>query len=112
MNSDILRRLRDAQDFGELAQALIAECEPYGQIHSLQLTHNKRAGHVSCLLELDQPAQLPALKRALGATGLGGSIYLEIPVGGDFARADSAAVLAAGARPGFLPEERANPLTV
>ena len=92
MRSDILDLLRDSQDFGELTQALIAVCEPYGQIHSLQLTHNKRAGRVSCVLELDSAKQLPALKRALGATGLDGSVYLEIPVRGGFARADTEAV--------------------
>jgi hypothetical protein len=92
MRSDVLDQLRDAQDFGELTQALIAVCEPYCQIHSLQLTHNKRAGNVSCRIELDSPRQQPALKRALGATGFDGSVYLEIPVREDFARAESAPV--------------------
>ena len=92
MRSDILDRLRDAQDFGELTQALIAVCEPYCQVHSLQLTHNKRAGRVCCLIELDSPKQQPALKRALGATGFDGSVYLEIPVCDDFARTGPASV--------------------
>ena len=85
MNSHLLDRLRDAQDFGELTQALVAVGEPFGRIHAVQLTHNKRAGHVSCLIELDSAKQQPALKRALGATGLNGSVYLEIPVAPDFA---------------------------
>jgi len=111
MKSDILDRLRDAQDFGELALALLGECEPYGQIHSLQLTHNKRAGRVSCVVELDSPKQQPALKRALGATGFDGSVYLEIPVRGDFARADTAPDLVEGVQHRFMPDGRASPLT-
>jgi hypothetical protein len=95
MGSDVLDQLREAQDFGELTQALSAVCESYCQIHSLRLTHNKRAGRVCCLIELDSPRQQPALKRALGATGLDGSIYLEIRVRDDFARVASEAVAAA-----------------
>jgi hypothetical protein len=111
MKPDVLDLLRDAQDFGELTQALIAVCEPYGQIHSLQLTHNKRAGRVSCLVELDSIKQQPALKRALGATGFDGSVYLEIPVRDEFARADPMPA-AAAAQSGFFPDERASPLTL
>jgi hypothetical protein len=100
------------QDFGELTQALLAECEPYGQIHSLQLTHNKRAGRVACVVELDSPRHVPALKRALGiTTGLGGSVYLEIPVHADFARADAAPELDPGVQHGLLLVGRASPLT-
>ena|SRR5260221_14402825 len=94
MRSDVLHLLHDAQNFGELAQALSAFCEPYCQIHSLQLTHNKRAGTVSCVIELDSPKQQPALKQALGAAGYGGSVYLEIPVRDDFAHVESDAVVA------------------
>ena len=111
MKTDLLERLRNAQDFGELTQALLAECEPYGQVHSVQLTHNKRAGRVSCVVELDSPRHLPALKRALGTTGLGGSVYLEIPVREDFARTDAAPDLAAGVQHGLLLVGRASPLT-
>jgi hypothetical protein len=111
MNKHLLDRLSDAQDFGELARALAAECEPHGRIHSLQLTHNKRAGRVSCVIEMDSPKQQLALKRALGATGLDGSAYLEIPVSGDFALADSAAGFPADLQTGYLPDGRASPLT-
>src|SRR5258707_10301388 len=111
MNSHILDRLCDAQDFGELTQALVAVCEPFGRIHAVQLTHNKRAGHVSCLVELDSPKLQPALKRALGATGFDGSVYLEVPVRDDFAHADAAPDLAGDVQQHFLPDGRASPLT-
>jgi len=89
MNQDVLDSMNGVQDFGELTQAILTVCERYGQVHSLQLTHNKRAGRVSCLIELDSPKMQPALKRALGATGLEDSVYLEIPVRDDFACADA-----------------------
>src|SRR5258706_7766376 len=89
MRSDVLHLLRDAQTFGELAQALSAFCEPYGQIHSLLLTHNKRAGTVSCVIEMDSAKQQPALKHALGAAGYGGSGYPQIPGRDDFAPLES-----------------------
>jgi len=99
MNQDVLDSLNGAQDFGELTQGLLAVCERYGQVHSLRLTHNKRAGRVSCLIELDSPKLQPALKRALGATGLEDSVYLEIPVRDDFACSDA---LHAPVHPGSL----------
>src|SRR5258707_15116532 len=110
MNSHILDRLCDAQDFGELTQALVAVCEPFGRIHAVQLTHNKRAGPVSCLIELDSAKQQPALKRALGATGLNGSVYLEIPVAPDFAHTEPAAEFEASAPTGFCRSEAHPPL--
>ena len=111
MNKRLMDRLSDAQDFSDLARTLVAECEPYGRIHSLHLTHNKRAGRVSCVIEMDSLKQQQAMKRAMGATGLDGSAYLEIPVGGDFAVADSPADYAGDLQPGFLPDGRASPLT-
>jgi hypothetical protein len=113
MNRHLLDRLGEAQDFTELAQSLVAECKPYGQIHSLHMTHNKRAGRVSCVVEMDSLKQQTVLKRALGATGLDGSAYLEVPVGDDFA-SEAANDFSPEAQPqsGFLPSGRATPLTV
>ena len=111
MNKHLIDRLSDAQDFSDLASALVAECEPYGRIHSLHLTHNKRAGRVSCVIEMDSLKQQQAMKRGLGATGLDGSAYLEIPVSGDFAVTDSPADYAGDLQTGYLPSGRASPLT-
>jgi hypothetical protein len=111
MNRQLPERLSDAQDFAELARALVAECEQHGQIHSLHLTHNKRAGTVSCVVELDSPKQQVALKRALGATGPEGSVYLEIPVCDEFAQAIPVLSFPPDMQPGFLPGGRASPLT-
>jgi hypothetical protein len=111
MNRHLLGHLSEAQDFSELARALVAECEPYGRIHSLHLTHNKRAGRVSCVIEMDSMKQQIALKRALGATGQDGSAYLEIPVGEDFALAEPAAAYPADLQPAYLSDGRASPLT-
>jgi hypothetical protein len=111
VNRQLSERLKDAQDFCELSQALIAECEPYGQIHSLHLTHNKRAGRVSCVIEMDSLKQQSALKRGLGATGPEGSVYLEIPVSGAFAIAPSSDSFPPELQHGFLPSGRASPLT-
>ena len=111
MNRQLPERLSEAQDFSELAQALVAECEQHGQIHSLHLTHNKRAGRVSCVVEMDSPKQQQALKRALGATGADGTVYLEIPVCGDFAQAIPVLGFNPEMQRDFLPGGRATPLT-
>jgi hypothetical protein len=111
MNRQLPERLGEAQDFSELAQALVAECEQHGQIHSLHLTHNKRAGRVSCVVEMDSPKQQQALKRALGATGTDGTVYLEIPVCGDFAQAIPLLGFNPEMQRDFLPDGRATPLT-
>jgi hypothetical protein len=110
MNRQLPDRLSEAQDLGELAQALAAECAAYGQIHSLHLTHNKRAGRVSCVVEMDSPKEQLALKRGLGATGADGTVYLEVPVGDDFSR-DPAIDEFPSIQPGLLPGGRASPLT-
>jgi hypothetical protein len=112
MNRQLPDRLSDAQDFAELAQALVGECERHGQIHSVHLTHNKRAGRVSCVVEMDSPKQQLALKRALGATGADGTVYLEVPVCGDFAHPVPVLDFPPDMQPGFLPGGRASPLTV
>jgi hypothetical protein len=111
MNRQPPDRLSESQDFAELAQALVAECEPYGQIHSVHMTHNKRAGSVSCVVEMDSPKQQVALKRALGATGADGTVYLEVPVSRDFAQPVPILDFPADMQPGFLPGGRASPLT-
>jgi hypothetical protein len=110
MNRHLPDRLSEAQDFSELARALVAECEPYGQIHSLHITHNKRAGRVSCVVEMDSPKEQLALKRGLGATGADGTVYLEVPVSSDFAQ-DPAPDDFPEIQPGLLPGGRASPLT-
>jgi hypothetical protein len=49
------------------------------------LIHNKRAGRVSCFIELDLPQMHPALARALGATVFGDAVCLDVPVEADLA---------------------------
>jgi hypothetical protein len=111
MNRQLPGHLGEAQDFSELVQALVAECEQHGRIHSLHLTHNKRAGRVSCVVEMDSPKQQQALKRALGATASDGGVYLEVPVCDDFAEAIPVLSIPPEVPSGFLPGGRASPLT-
>ena len=59
-------------------------CEPYGPVHAFRMVHNRGAGRVACLIELESPKLQPALARALGARVLNGAACLEIPVERDF----------------------------
>jgi hypothetical protein len=111
MNRQLPDRLGEAQDFAELAQALVAECEQHGQIHSLRLTHNKRAGRVSCVVEMDSPKQQQSLKRALGTSSGDAGVYLEVPVCEDFAEAIPILSIPPDVQANFLPGGRASPLT-
>ena len=70
-----------ATDFLGVTRRVLAACEPFGSLHALQLIHNKRAGRVSCFIELDLPQMHPALARALGATVFGDAVCLDIATG-------------------------------
>jgi len=72
-------------DFLTVTQRVLAACEPFGSLHALQLIHNRRAGRVSCFIELDLPQQHPALARALGATVFGDAVCLDFAVGAEIA---------------------------
>jgi hypothetical protein len=67
-----------ATDFLGVTRKVLAACEPFGSLHALQLIHNRRAGRVSCFIELDLPQMHPALARALGATVFGDAVCLDI----------------------------------
>ena len=72
-----------ATDFLGVTRKVLAACEPFGSLHALQLIHNRRAGRVSCFIELDLPQKHPALARALGATVFGDAVCLDIATGSD-----------------------------
>jgi hypothetical protein len=72
-----------ATDFLGVTRKVLAACEPFGSLHALQLLHNRRAGRVSCFIELDLPQMHPALARALGATMFGGAVCLDVATGAD-----------------------------
>src|SRR5947207_2804569 len=72
-----------ATDFVGVTRKVLAACEPFGSLHALQLIHNRRAGQVSCFIELDQPQMHPALARALGATVFGDAVCLDVATGPD-----------------------------
>ena len=74
----------EARDFYALTKDILARCEPYGPVHSFKLVHNRGAGRVACLIELESPRQQPALARALGGRSISGSVCLEIRVRQDF----------------------------
>jgi hypothetical protein len=65
-------------DFLGVTRKVLAACEPFGSLHALQLIHNRRAGRVSCFIELDLPQMHPALARSLGATVFGDAVCLDI----------------------------------
>jgi hypothetical protein len=69
-----------AGDFLAVTQRVLAACKPFGSLHALQLIHNRRAGRVSCFIELDLPQQHPALAQALGATVFGDAVCLDFAV--------------------------------
>ena len=77
------RRGEAATDFLGVTRKVLAACEPFGSLHALQLIHNRRAGRVSCFIELDLPQMHPALARALGATVFGDAVCLDIATGQD-----------------------------
>ena len=72
-----------AGDFLAVTQKVLAACKPFGSLHALQLIHNRRAGRVSCFIELDLPQQHPALARALGATVFGDAVCLDLAMGSE-----------------------------
>jgi hypothetical protein len=60
-------------------------CEPFGAVHSFRFFHNKRAGSVTCCIELDSYRQQQALAREIGATIWSGQVCLDFPVRRDIA---------------------------
>ena len=72
-----------ATDFLGVTRKVLEACEPFGSLHALQLIHNRRAGRVSCFIELDLPQMHPALARALGATVFGDAVCLDIATHSD-----------------------------
>jgi hypothetical protein len=84
MRAEIIDQLRDANDLQSLTRGVLALCEPYGQVHSFKLVHNRGAARVVCFVELESPKQQPVLARALGAKTINGAACLDIPVSEDF----------------------------
>jgi hypothetical protein len=84
MRPQIMDGTSDARDFYALTKGILAACEPFGPVHSFKLVHNRGAGRVACLIELEAPKHHSALARALGARAINGSVCLEIPVRHDF----------------------------
>lgn len=78
-----------ATDFLGVTRRVLAACEPYGSLHALQLIHNRRAGRVSCFIELDLPQMHAALARAPGATVFGDAVCLDVAVEADLASASA-----------------------
>ena len=74
----VAQRREAATDFLGVTKKVLAACEPFGSLYALQLIHNRRAGRVSCFIELDLPKMHPALARALGATMFGDAVCLDI----------------------------------
>ena len=81
----------EARDFRALTKGILDLCEPFGPVHSpfgpvhsFKLVHNRSAGRVACLIELQSVKQQPALARAIGARTINGSVCLEIEVGPEF----------------------------
>jgi hypothetical protein len=84
MKPEILSELQRARDFPALTEVILTICGPFGQVHALSLVHNKAAGRVACLIELDSVRQHPAMVRELGATLVSGAVCIEIPVSPGF----------------------------
>jgi hypothetical protein len=93
MKPEVLQDLSQAHDFYALTKAVLALCEPYGPVHAFRMIHNRGAGRVACLIELESPKLQPALARAIGARVLNGAACLEIPVEKDFGGGLKVAVL-------------------
>jgi hypothetical protein len=74
----------EARDFRALTKGILDLCEPFGPVHSFKLVHNRSAGRVACLIELQSVKQQPALARAIGARTINGSVCLEIEVSPEF----------------------------
>jgi hypothetical protein len=106
MNRDLRERTWQARDFYALTKGILVLCEPFGPVHSFKLVHNRRAGRVACVIELESPNDQPALARALGGRTINGSVCVELEVRRDFearpselaASAPPAAFEARGAR--------------
>lgn len=93
MKPEIADKLGDADDFYSLTKAVLAMCEPYGQVHAFRLVHNKGAARVACLIEMESPRQQSVLAKELGVRQLNGAACLDIPVRKDFGTPIKVAVL-------------------
>jgi hypothetical protein len=93
MKPEVADKLAEADDFYALTKAVLAMCEPYGPVHAFRLVHNRGAGRVACLIEMQSPKQQGVLARALGAQHLNGAACLDIPVRKDFGAPIKVAVL-------------------
>jgi hypothetical protein len=65
--------------------------------------HNRGAGRVVCMIELESPKQEPALARALGGRSVNGAVCIELEVRRDFEMAKRKVVAIA---PQSAPEAR------
>jgi hypothetical protein len=84
MKPDLIEKLGEARDFYALTKGILSVCEPFGAVHSFRFIHNRGAGRVACIIELESAQQQPALARSLGVKGSSGGVCLEIPVRKDF----------------------------
>ncbi|HEV8106929.1 MAG TPA: hypothetical protein VGP97_05340 [Burkholderiales bacterium] len=104
MPSALAETTSQARDFCTLTKGILALCEPYGPVHSFKLVHNRGAGRVACIIELESTKEEPRLARALGGRSLSGSVCVEFEVRPDFEEAARRRVVAIA--PSCAPEAR------
>ena len=103
MTPDLLESTSQAHDFCALTKGILTLCEPFGPVHAFKLVHNRGAGRVVCMIELESPKQEPALARALGGRSVNGAVCIELEVRRDFEMAKRKVVAIA---PQSAPEAR------
>ncbi|HJY78332.1 MAG TPA: hypothetical protein VKE95_16960 [Burkholderiales bacterium] len=104
MQSPLAETPSQARDFCALTKEILALCEPYGPVHSFKLVHNRGAGRVACIIELESTKEEPALARALGGRTVNGSVCVEFEVRRDFEGAARRRMVAVV--PSAAPENR------
>ena len=104
MPSDLLENTAQARDFCALTKEILALCEPFGPVHSFKLVHNRGAGRVACMIELESTKDERALARALGGRSVNGAVCVEFEVRRDFEGASRPRVAAIAPR--SAPESR------
>jgi hypothetical protein len=104
MPSPLLETTSQARDFCALTKDVLALCEPFGPVHSFKLVHNRGAGRVACIIELESTKQEPALARTLGGRSVNGSVCVEFEVRPDFEGAVRRRMVAVA--PSAAPENR------
>ena len=104
MATDLLESASQALDFCALTKDILALCEPFGPVHSFKLVHNRGAGRVACIIELESTKEEPALARALGGRSVNGAVCVELEVRRDFEGASRPKVVAVAPR--STPETR------